>query len=68
MNSALAILCTVVTVYFLVLLFTLWAVSTAVRQHLDKSVILIRAQRNEDLRWHRDSLLAHLRVEQARKS
>ena len=42
------------TVYFFLALLTLW---WAVR--------VIREQRNADLRWHRDSLLAHLRAEQA---
>jgi nitrogen fixation-related uncharacterized protein len=42
------------TVYFLLILLTLW---WAVR--------VIRQQRNADLRWHRESLLAHLRAEPA---
>jgi hypothetical protein len=47
-------LAALVTVYFFLILLALW---WAVRH--------IREQRNEDLRWHRDSLLAHLRAEQA---
>jgi hypothetical protein len=43
-----------VTVYFVLSLLSLyWAMR------------VIRRQRNEDLRWHRDSLLAHMRLEQA---
>ena len=42
-----------VTVYFALSLLSLfWAVR------------VIRRQRNEDLRWHRDSLLAHMRLDQ----
>ena len=57
-----------ITVYCIILLLTLWWVTHSLRHYLDQAVILIREQRNEDLRWHRDSLLAHLRLEEARKS
>ena len=54
-----------VTVYFALWLLSLhWALHT-LRRHLRKAVKRIRRQRNQDLRWHRDSLLAHLRLEQA---
>jgi hypothetical protein len=54
-----------ITLYFALSLLSLyWAVST-IRRHLRKTVKRIRRQRNQDLRWHRDSLLAHMRLEQA---
>ena len=46
------------TVYFLIILFAVWWATTTIRYHLDRTVFLIREQRNEDLRWHRDSLLS----------
>jgi len=45
-----------VTAYFLFVLLALWW-----------SVRVIRRQRNEDLRWHRESLLAYIRVELAKQ-
>jgi hypothetical protein len=55
------------TFYFLLLLLALWWATDTIRHHLDRTVNLIREQRNEDLRWHRDSLLSHMRLEEARK-
>ena len=43
-----------VTVYFVLSLLSLYY-----------AVRVIRRQRNADLRWHRDALLAHMRLEQA---
>ena len=53
------------TFYFFLLLLALWWATDSIRRHLDRTVNLIRDQRNEDLRWHRDSLLAHMRLEEA---
>ena len=49
-------LAVLVTAYFLFVLLALWW-----------SVRIIRRQRNEDLRWHRDSLLAYIRAELAKQ-
>ena len=49
-------LAVLITVYFVLIPFGLWA-----------SVRIIRRQRNEDLRWHRDSLLAYIRAELAKQ-
>jgi hypothetical protein len=52
-----------VTVYFLLLLLALWWSLRNVRHSLKRSVKVIREQRNQDLRWHRESLLAYIRAE-----
>jgi hypothetical protein len=51
---------------FIVLLPLWWATDT-IHRHLDRTVNLIRRQCNEDLRWHRDSLLAYMRLERAKE-
>ena len=56
-----------ITVYFAVSLLGLYCAVRTVRRYLRKTVKLIRKQRNADLRWHRDSLLAHMRLGEARK-
>jgi hypothetical protein len=53
------------TLYLVIILFALWWATDTIHRLMDRTVSLIREQRNEDLRWHRDSLLAHLRAEQA---
>jgi hypothetical protein len=52
------------TLYFALSLLSLYGVVSSIRRHLRKAVKRIRHQRNQDLRWHRDSLLAHMRLEQ----
>ena len=55
------------TGYFVVtLLSAYWGVRTH-RRSLRKAIVKIRKQRNRDLDFHRDSLLAHMRLEEARK-
>jgi hypothetical protein len=56
-----------ITIYFVLSLLSLWWAVQTVHLHLRKAVNRIRRQRNEDLRWHRESLLAHMRLEQARR-
>jgi protein-S-isoprenylcysteine O-methyltransferase Ste14 len=56
-----------ITLYFAVALLTLYWAVRSIRRYLRKSVKRIRKQRNQDLRFHRDSLLAHMRLEQASK-
>ena len=53
-----------VSLYFALSLLSLYWAERSLRRHLRKAVKRIRHQRNQDLRWHRDSLLAHLRSEQ----
>ena len=60
-----SLLIVVIVVCFLMSLLALWAAVQAIERHLDRSVQVLRTQRNEDLRWHRESLLAHLRLERA---
>ena len=60
--STLAVL---ITVNFVIALFSVYLVLRGTRRELKKVVKRMRHQRNQDLRWHRDSLLAHLRLEQA---
>ena len=55
-----------VTVYFLFILLGLWWSVRNLRHSLKRSVKIIRQQRNQDLRWHRESLLAYLRDELAK--
>ena len=52
-----------VTVYFFLVLLGLWWTVRNIRHSLKRRVKIIREQRNQDLRWHRDSLLAYLRAE-----
>lgn len=62
---SLAIVVVLLTVYFVLSLLSLyWAVHT-LRGYLRKAVHRIRKQRNEDLRWRRDTLLAQMRLERA---
>lgn len=63
MNNDFATVITLMTIFWVVLLLVLWRAVTRIQFHIDQAVYLIRQQRNEDLRWHRDSLLAHLRAD-----
>lgn len=56
-----------INLYFAVALLSLYWAVRRIRRYLKKSVKRIRKQRNQDLRFHRDSLLAHMRLEQASK-
>jgi hypothetical protein len=56
-----------ITLYFAVALLSLYSAVRSIRRYLRKSVKRIRKQRNRDLSFHRDSLLAHMRLEQASK-
>ena len=56
-----------ITVYFAVSLLSLYGAVRTVRRYLRKAVKRIRKQRNDDLRWHRDSLLAHMRLQETLK-
>ena len=60
-------LAALVTVYFLLILLALWWAVRNIRRFLKRSVKIIREQRNQDLRWHRESLLAYLRAELVRQ-
>lgn len=63
----LSIVIALITLYFALSLLSLyWAVCT-ISYSLRKAITKIRKQHNEDLRWHRDSLLAHMRLEEARR-
>ena len=56
-------LAALVTVYFLLILLAQWWAVHNIRRSLKRSVKIIRQQHNQDLRWHRDSLLAYIRAE-----
>ena len=60
-------LAALVTVYLLLILLALWWAVRNIRRFLKRSVKIIREQRNQDLRWHRESLLAYLRAELVRQ-
>ena len=60
-------LAVLVTLYFLLILLALWWSVRNLRRSLKRSVKIIRQQRNQDLRWHRESLLAYIRAELARQ-
>ena len=62
MNTITIVAC--MTLYLFISLLALWWAVDRLHAHLDRAVNRIREQRNEDLRWHRDSLLADLRLEQ----
>ena len=62
-----SILVVLITVNFAIALFSIYLVLRSTRRYLKKSIKRIRRQRNEDLRWHRDTLLAQMRLEEARK-
>ena len=55
------------TVYFILVLLALWWSVRNLRHSLKRSVKTIREQRNQDLRWHRESLLAYIRAELAKQ-
>jgi hypothetical protein len=59
----LAVLVVLITVNFAVAVLSVYVVLRSTRRYLKKAAKRIRRQRNEDLRWHRDSLLAHMRLE-----
>lgn len=52
-----------ISVNFAVAVLSAYVVLRSTRRYLKKAAKRIRRQRNEDLRWHHDSLLAHLRFE-----
>jgi hypothetical protein len=52
-----------VTVYFFLVLLVLWWSVRNLRRSLKRSAKIIRQQRKQDLRWHRESLLAYIRAE-----
>ena len=56
-------LAVLITVYFVLVLLGLWWSVRNLRRSLKRSVKIIREQRNQDLRWHRESLLAYIRAE-----
>ena len=60
-------LITLITVYFVLVLLALWWSVHTLRHSLKRSVKIIRNQRNQDLRWHRESLLAYIRAELAKQ-
>ena len=62
-----SILVVLITVNFAIALFSVYLTLLSTRRYLKKSIKRIRRQRNEDLRWHRDTLLAQMRLEEARK-
>jgi hypothetical protein len=55
------------TFYFVIVLLALWRAVKSIQHHIDQAINLIRQQRNEDLRWHRDSLLSHIRADAAQR-
>jgi hypothetical protein len=57
----------IITIYFALALLSLYWAVRIIRGYLRKTVKRIRHQRNQDLRWHRDTLLAQMRLEDARK-
>ena len=59
------ILAFLMTLYLFIILLVLWLAVDRIQLRLRRLEDLIRQQRNEDLRWHRDSLLAYMRSEQA---
>jgi hypothetical protein len=58
----LAVLVVLIMVNFAVVVLSVYVVLRSTRRYLTKAAKRIRRQRNEDLRWHRDSLLAHMRL------
>ena len=62
-----SILVVLITVNFAIALFSIYLVLRSTRRYLKKTVKRIHRQRNEDLRWHRDTLLAQMRLDEARK-
>jgi hypothetical protein len=61
--AALVVLITIVNLA--VALLSVYIVLRSTRRYLKKAIKRIRRQRNEDLRWHRESLLSHMRMEEA---
>ena len=55
------------TAYFILVLLALWWAVRNLRHSLKHSVKIVRRQRNQDLRWHRELLLAYIRAELARQ-
>ena len=62
--STLAVL---ITVNLALALLSVYLVLRTTRRYLKKTLKRARRQRNNDLRWHRDALLAQMRLEEARK-
>ncbi len=60
-------LAVLITVNFAIALVSVYLALRSARRYLKNTVKRIRRQRNQDLRWHRDSLLAYLRLEEARR-
>ena len=63
----LAVLVVLITVNLAIAVLSVYLALRIIRRHLKKTVKRIRRQRNEDLRWHRDTLLAQMRLEEARR-
>jgi hypothetical protein len=62
-----SVLVVLITVELAIALLSVYLVLRTTRRYLKKTIKRIRRQRNEDLRWHRDTLLAQMRLEEARK-
>jgi Uri superfamily endonuclease len=63
----LGVLVVLITVNFAIALLGVYLVLRSTRRYLKKTLKRIRRQRNQDLRWHRDTLLAQMRLEEARR-
>lgn len=64
---SLAVLVVLITVNLAIAMLSVYLALRISRRHLKKTVKRIRRQRNADLRWHRDTLLAQMRLEEARR-
>ena len=63
MNTVL--LAALMTFYCFIFLLALWLSVGSIQRHQRRMVNRIRRELQEELRFHRDSLLAHMRLEQA---
>ena len=63
----LTVLVVLMTVNLAIAMLSVYLALRISRRHLKKTVKRIRRQRNADLRWHRDTLLAQMRLEEARR-
>ena len=61
------VLVVLITVELAIALLSVYLVLRSTRRYLKKMTKRIRRQRNEDLRWHRESLLSHMQLEEARR-
>ena len=62
---SLSLIATLIVLSFVFCVLALCFAVQSVKHHLDHTAQVLREQWNEDLRWHRESLLAHQRLEQA---